>query len=115
MLQNPGERAGAAVVLRGKQGTGKGTLGSTLLRLFGVGRHALHITTPDHFASGRFNGHLADCIFLFADECHWPGNKAHAGRLKGMLAEATIMIERKGVDPIPVDNSLHVLISSNEE
>jgi len=114
MLQNPGERAGAAIVLLGKQGVGKGMLGETLMQLIGAESHALQITNPEHFACSRFNAHLEGKVFLFADECYWPGNRSHGGTLKGLVTEPRLTVERKGIDAYPADNSLHVLISSNE-
>lgn len=112
-VQNPGEQAEVALVLRGGQGTGKGTLGNTFCELFGP--HAVHVTDPRKFATGQFNAHLARCCFLFADECYWGGDRQHEGQLKGMLTEPQLMIEPKGVDAYPVDNALHVLISSNNK
>lgn len=112
LVQNPGERAEVALALRGLEGSGKGIFGHSLKAI--VGSHAVQVTDPKLFATGRFNGHLDRCVFLFADECHWPGNKQYEGQLKGMLTEPTRMIERKGIDAYAATNMLHVLISSND-
>lgn len=113
MFQNPGERAEAAIVLRGDEGVGKGILGNALRRI--MGPHAVHVTSPDHFVGGRFNAHMAEGLYLFADECYWSGDRAHEGKLKGLITEPTILVEPKGVDPYAVDNALHILISSNNQ
>ncbi|MCJ2048398.1 hypothetical protein MKL01_01510, partial [Methylobacterium sp. J-070] len=56
-VQHPAERAQAALVFKGKKGTGKGTLGNALCQIFG--QHGTHISSAEHLA-GRFNGHLRD-------------------------------------------------------
>ena len=115
LVQHPGERAEAAVVLRGGEGTGKGTLGNALCSIFGA--HASHPTSPEHFVGSRFNGHQerARSSRMFADECYWAGDRAHEGELKGMITEPERVFERKGIDPYRGRNCLHVLVSSNNE
>jgi hypothetical protein len=111
-VQNPGDRAEVALVLKGGRGVGKGTLGNALVRIFG--QHATHISFADHLA-GRFNAHLRDVCFLFADEAYWPGDKGAEGTLKRLITEPTLFIEAKGRDGITVPNMLHVLMASNED
>jgi hypothetical protein len=111
-VQNPDTRAEVALVMRGKRGTGKGTLGNALCRLFG--QHAVHISSAERLA-GRFNGHLRDTVLLFADEAYWPGNKGAEGELKRLLTEPTLLIENKGRDTFSVPNMLHVIMASNED
>ncbi len=111
-VQHPAERAQAALVFKGKKGTGKGTLGNALCRIFG--QHGTHISTAEHLA-GRFNGHLRDACFLFADEAYWPGDKGAEGSLKRLVTEPDLFIEAKGKDGITVPNMLHVMMASNDE
>lgn len=44
-VQNPGKQAGVALVLLGKRGTGRGTLGNAMMHLFG--QHAHQISSTD--------------------------------------------------------------------
>ena len=111
-VQHPAERAQAALVFKGKKGTGKGTLGNALCRIFG--QHGTHISTAEHLA-GRFNGHLRDACFLFADEAYWPGDKGAEGSLKRLVTEPDLFIEAKGRDGITVPNMLHVMMASNDD
>ena len=111
-VQNPGRQAEVAVVLRGGKGVGKGMFGRILMRLFST--HALHITHSKHLV-GAFNAHLVDCLFLFADEAFWAGDKAGEGALKALVTEPTVQIEPKGVDSFAVRNRVKILISSNED
>jgi hypothetical protein len=110
MIQRPWERPESAIVLRGGEGSGKGTLGRALVRL--AGAHGLHITAPGHLV-GRFNAHLRSCLFLFADEAFFAGDRSTEGVLKGLITEPTLMLEQKGVDAIQAPNRLHVLMATN--
>ncbi|MGH1571880.1 primase-helicase family protein [Methylobacterium sp. P31] len=110
-VQHPAERAQAAIVFKGKKGTGKGTLGNALCTIFG--QHATHISSAEHLA-GRFNSHLRDACLLFADEAYWPGDKGAEGSLKRLVTEPDLFIEAKGRDGVTVANMLHILMASNE-
>lgn len=111
-VQQPDTQGEIAVVLRGRQGTGKGTFISAFGRLWG--RHFLQVSNSKHLV-GQFNAHLQDCIVLFADEAFFAGDKAHEGVLKALITEDLLMLERKGVDAIPGPNFTHILMASNAE
>jgi hypothetical protein len=106
-IQNPAAPAEVALVLIGEKGAGKGTLVRCLQRIFGA--HAFQVTSREEVI-GKFNGHLQDCVLFVADEAYWGGDKRCVGRLQGMITEATLPIERKGIDLIQVPNYLHVLM-----
>jgi hypothetical protein len=112
LVQNPGEQAGVALVLKGDKGSGKGTLGNVLCRIFG--QHSCHLSSAKHLA-GNFNAHLLDCCFLFADEAYWAGDRGAEGTLKRLITEPTLFIEAKGRDGVTVPNRLHVMMASNNE
>lgn len=112
LIQNPGERAQVAIVFKGLEGTGKGFLLSQFVQIFG--RHAMHISNREHL-TGKFNGHLGLCCFLFADEAFYPGDKQVAGTMKQLITEEKIPIERKGAETVISKNNLHVAMATNEE
>jgi hypothetical protein len=111
-VRHPDQQAEVALVFIGDRGTGKGTLGKALCKIFG--QHALHLSSPEHL-TGRFNAHLRQCSFLFADEAYGPKDKSAEGTLKRLITEDTLTIEQKGRDPIEVPNLLHVMMASNNE
>jgi hypothetical protein len=111
-VQNPDTQSEVALVFLGERGTGKGTLGKALGKIFG--QHARHISSSEHL-TGRFNAHLRQCCFLFADECFAPQDKAAEGMLKRLITEPTLQIEAKGRDPIEEPNRLHVMLASNND
>jgi Family of unknown function (DUF5906)/Primase C terminal 2 (PriCT-2)/Bifunctional DNA primase/polymerase, N-terminal len=112
MVQHPDQRAEVALVFKGNKGTGKGTLGNCLMKMFG--QHSLQISNAKHLV-GNFNAHMRDTCFLFGDECYWPGDKQAEGTLKRLITEPTLFIEAKGRDAITVPNYLHVMLASNEQ
>jgi hypothetical protein len=111
-VQHPAEQAETAIVFIGEPGTGKGTLGKALCRIFGP--HALHLSAAEDL-TGKFNAHLRQCSFLFGDECCGPKDKRAEGQLKRMITENTLMIEPKGRDKVRVQNRLHTMLASNHD
>ena len=113
-VQNPAERPGVAFVMRGGQGVGKGTMASQFGALFGEKIHFKPVYDRNALI-GNFNSHLQNTLVLFADEAIWAGDKASEGKLKALVTEPTHWIEYKGIDKIPVDNYIRVILASNSD
>ncbi len=112
MLQHPAEQGEVAVVMKGGEGTGKGTLAKCLKHV--IGHHALAIANGKHLV-GAFNSHLRDVVFLFADEAFFAGDRAHVGVLKSIITEPYLTVEAKYANAVEVPNYLHLMMASNEE
>lgn len=112
MVQNPGHQAEVALVFRGGKGTGKGTFARALRMI--AGQHGCHIFSSKHL-TGQFNAHLRSCVYLFADEAFWAGDKQGESTLKGLITEDTVPIEKKGVDLEHVVNRLHIVMAANAD
>lgn len=112
MVQFPAQRGEVAIVMKGVEGSGKGTLASALRRI--MGQHALKISNSKHL-TGNFNAHLRDCVFLFADEAFFAGDKAHVGVLKSIITEDSLTIEAKYANAMETPNYLHLMMASNED
>ncbi len=113
-VQRPFERAGVVLALRGQQGTGKSMIANWITEMFGAGVHAQFVSDPQGLV-GAFNSHLAQCVFLHADEAFFAGDRKHLGRLKATITEPWLRIEPKGVDSFQVRNCLHILMCSNSD
>jgi hypothetical protein len=111
-VQHPDEQPEVALVFKGERGTGRGTLGKAMCKLFG--QHARHISSPAHL-TGRFNAHLRQISFLFCDESYAPGDKSAEGTLKRVITEPTLTIEPKGRDVMEEPNRVHAMLASNED
>jgi len=112
LVQHPAKQGEVAVVLRGGEGTGKGTLARVLKHI--LGQHALAVSNPKHL-TGNFNAHLRDCVFLFADEAFFAGDRQHVGVLKSIITEPYLTIEGKYQNAVQMPNFLHLMMASNEE
>jgi hypothetical protein len=111
MVQHPNLQGEVAVVMRGPEGCGKGIAARAVNHIFG--QHGLAISNAKHLI-GNFNAHLRDCVFLFADEAFFAGDKAHVSVLKAIITEPTLTIEGKGQNVVQAPNCLHVMMASNE-
>lgn len=112
IFQKPGELPGVAIVIRGKQGTGK----TIYVDLLGdcLGQHFLVLTQMEQL-TGRFNSHLKDLLLVSANEALWGGNKAGEGALKAMITDKAMAVEFKGKDIISVENYKRLIVTSNED
>jgi len=54
-------------------------------------------------------------VLIFADEAIWGGNVQAANRLKAMITETRIAINRKFMEICPEDSALHIIAASNEQ
>lgn len=111
IVQRPRERAGTALVLRGRMGTGKTKVGEVFGSLFAT--HYFQVDDPRYIV-GNFNAHMASCLLLQAEEAVWAGDKHAEGRLKGLVTSEHQMIEAKGIDPIRIRNFVRLMMTSNE-
>jgi hypothetical protein len=110
-VQRPNEIGEVAVVLRGREGVGKGVFASQFGSLFGI--HFLQVVQASHLV-GKFNAHLMRVCLLYADEAFFAGDKQNEGVLKAIVTERILMIEQKTIDSYPVRNIVHLIMSSNK-
>lgn len=111
LIQFPAQQGEVSVVLKGIEGTGKGLFARALLTI--LGQHGLTISHAKHL-TGNFNAHLRDCVFLFADEAFYAGDKAHVGVLKALITEPTLTVEAKYQNAVQAPNFVHLMMASNE-
>lgn len=112
IVQRPQRKLGHLVALRGPQGAGKSVVGLMMKNI--LGDYQTVAEKPEH-VMGRFNGHIAHCLLLQAEEAFWGGDKRARAVLKHLVTGRDQLIERKGIDAIPMPNYTRLLITSNEE
>jgi hypothetical protein len=113
IVQDPGRKKGSALVLRSSaKGTGKSHLANVMERILGRYSSA-GVTSPDQ-VTGKFNAVLAEKLLVVLEEAFFAGSHAAVSALKAIITSQTVMIERKGVDPIKSDNYCRVLIATNQ-
>lgn len=111
LVQKPAELPGVAIVVLGRQGTGKSIFVDIIGKL--LGQHYLVLTRMEQL-TGRFCGHLMDLLLVCANEALWGGDKAGEGALKAMITDPDMSVEFKGKDIISVSNYKRIIITSNE-
>lgn len=111
MVQKPDEKPSVAVVMKSIEGTGKGTMVRPLLEILGM--YGIQVNGPEQIA-GRFNSTIANKLFVFIDEADLTDARC-ADRLKALISEPTINLERKGKDPEPMPNYARFVFASNHD
>jgi len=114
LVQWPGRHAFTALVLRGGEGVGKGHFAHLMLGALFHPQQYLHIIGAG-MLTGQFNEHLSGKVLVFADESTWGGDPKAADKLKGMVTESTVPIERKFLPLVEEPSCLHIVIASNNE
>ncbi len=109
LFQRPDEKPNVAIVLKSVEGTGKGTMAEPILEI--LGGHG-NKTNGAYAIASRFNGLLASRLFIFADEVDLT-DKHVADRLKGLISETTVNLERKGLEIEPLPNYCRLIFASN--
>ncbi len=112
MLQDPDEKKGVALVLRGDKGVGKSTFADVLRKL--LGDHAIKVSHMRHL-TGNFNRHLSDKLLIVAEESFWAGDKNDEGPLKDMITSDTLTVEAKGVDAVEIRSLCRIIMITNSE
>jgi len=112
ILQNPGRKAGSAVVIKGKKGTGK----STFFRFLDLilRPHSLTTSQREHVV-GKFNAHMESLLLMVLEEAVWPGDHQGNSTVKDLITNESIAVERKGVDVSRMNNYMRIGMTSNEE
>lgn len=109
LFQQPDVKPNVAIVLKSVEGTGKGTMAEPLLEILGFHGNK---TNGAYAIASRFNGTLASRLFIFADEVDLT-DKHVADRLKGLISETTVNLERKGLEIEPLPNYCRLIFASN--
>ena len=114
IVQDPGgKRPGTSIVLRGGQGTGKGTFVHAFGAIFGE-EHYIQVADLGAVV-GQFNGHFKDKVLVYVDEVPWSRNRAAEGILKNMVTEPRLNIEEKFFGKYQVQNNVNFIFASNSE
>lgn len=111
LIQRPEDKAGVAIVAKGKKGIGKDLPFEYLGRIFK--NHYITVANQEQM-TGKFNQHQEKCLLLHMQEGFWAGDKGAEGRLKYLITSSIQMIEPKGMNAFPITSVLRLYISSNE-
>ena len=113
IVQRPHTRSKVAIMLFGAEGAGKGII-IEWMRLEVLGDYCTYQTAdPENDIVGRFANGLSGCVLAQIDEVK--SLHQHVEKMKNIITDKSIRIERKGKDMIKVDNLLNFIYTSNNE
>jgi putative DNA primase/helicase len=111
LVQQPHEKPSVAIVMKSVEGTGKGTFFEPIKQIFGS--HSVHVNGA-YQLTGRFNSVVANKMVVFGDEVDLTDVRS-ADKLKGLISEPRVSVEKKGIDPISIPNYARFIFASNHE
>ncbi|MEG6503679.1 MULTISPECIES: primase-helicase family protein [unclassified Desulfovibrio] len=113
MIQYPSKKAGVALVIKGEKGTGKTGFISKLAEKI-LGEHYM-LVSSSHDIYGNFNSQQYAKLLITFDEAIWNGGKSMEGRLKSLITDTNILIEKKGMDAEIKKNYSRYILLTNEK
>lgn len=115
-LRNQGKtyKLGTAIVFKGEQGSGKGTLESIMAILYGDDN--VSILSQDTL-DNRFNDQLVGKLFVSCNEVMSSSNRSQevANKLKMWITDPRIPVEGKFAQQVVQDNCFNIMFSSNND
>jgi len=109
MIQQPDIKPSVAIVVKSVEGTGKGTMMSPMLNM--LGSHSIQ-TNGAYAIAGRFNSSMTNKLLAFCDEVEMI-DKYLSDRIKALISETTVNLERKGLEIEPLPNYCRFVFASN--
>ena len=112
IVQNPAQKKGTAIAVRGAKGAGK-TLAFEALEHI-LAPHSMKSAQQSHLI-GKFNWHLADKLLLIAEEGFFAGSQQADSVFKDLITGTNQSYEKKGVDVVSMPNYTRFVVISNED
>jgi hypothetical protein len=113
MIQYP-EQKSICPVLISEEGAGKGTLFRLLGAMFGS-KKVFSTQDPCNHVWGNFNGEMENAFLVNLDELSKKDTIDAEGKIKGLVTEPTMMINKKGVKAYPIKSYHRFIITTNGE
>ena len=107
-----GERTNVMIFLKGKQGIGKNIFINMLAYGIIGKEYSIASSMPEKQFFGQFNSGLQNRVLAIINEGQ-NGMRDCIDRIKDFITEDTISIERKGKDPIILDNTTNFIGDTN--
>jgi hypothetical protein len=121
MFQEPWNKLGTSMVLRGLKGIGKSYLAKILGMLMNgkpgqERRQKLYITIDNRNSIfGNHNDHLENIILLCWEEAMWAGDKAHESTFKHIVSGTELFVNPKNLPGRNVRNYIRSIIIGNAD
>tara|TARA_R110000868_G_scaffold209368_1_gene459161 strand:+ start:585 stop:2729 length:2145 start_codon:yes stop_codon:yes gene_type:complete len=113
MFQYPAVKT-VALTFISEEGAGKGTLLDLIGRLMGM-RKTMESTQPSRDCWGQFNSIMSSSFLVNLNEMCKKEAQDAEGKIKGLITDARLIINKKNQDPYEVSSYHRFLITSNNE
>jgi hypothetical protein len=110
LVQNPGLKSGAALVVRGSKGAGKDIFGRYLERMIGA---SYLNTSNDEDLFGQFNSLAANRLLIHLEEAFFSGDPRTDSRVKSFITSETITVNEKFAPQYTLPACHRLYITSN--
>ena len=115
ILKYPSKKTNVNIVISGKDGTGKSILFDYFRNMI-LGDAVSSQTDDTEDIFSRFSNIYVNKLFLQIDEiCSDDFKKKKAEKLKNITVSKTVKYEKKGVDPITVNNYINMVMTTNND
>lgn len=113
MIQYPAVKS-VCPILISKEGAGKGTLLQLFTKMMGSTK-VFETTQPSRDVWGEFNGLMADAFLVNLNELSKKETMESEGRIKGLITDATLKINNKGIAQFPIESFHRFIVTTNNE
>lgn len=112
IIQNPTNKSGVIVVFQGKQGCGKNIIIDAFANGILGSKLSISTSNPERVLLGNFNACALNKIYGVMNEM---GSDIYGciNKLKDLATAPTMVLEKKGIDGIPVDNYINLTGTTN--
>lgn len=114
MIQKPWELQTKCLVFKSKEGTGKNTLFTNIMRQIIGTDHYFESQNKNDFV-GNFNGHLEGMLLGVANEAFFVGDIEANNALKGQITADTIKVNEKYEKAYDIENRMRLVMLSNHD
>jgi hypothetical protein len=112
-IQHPFVKLPKCIVLKGMEGSGKGSIIQLLRKIIGD-EWFFHPTNHDD-VMGQYNFKLRNKSLVFMDEMTYGGNKKEDGVIKKLITEDSLTTNEKFVTQITTSNNMNIIMASNND
>lgn len=112
MFQEPATKIGTAIIMKGQQGCGKGSLYKVLRRMMGGGLAAETANPLGDVFGSHGNLHIGK-ILVSIDEMNASDTNKVLDRLKNFITSDQVVYNEKGLKAYTMSNSARVMFSTN--
>ena len=115
VIQKPSVKTKVAICIQGDQGAGKDTFWDAVGDNILGPKYYLSTKTPENDIFAKFNSRAGYKVLVKFEEADFQTNKENASKLKGLITSTHGHIEKKGHDPIELDDYTNIVMTTNSE